>query len=396
VTATDKHPDHIMTGTGHAADAGTITTDTGKTVEHGELSYAEPPTSKYSSCDPNKQVFSVSGYTKPLKCTDYQKNKWDGFLLTRAEQDAKKDLYKPLIDFANNTKLAAHLWGKTLEQNKLLASDPNQKDYVFDIGFCTARLWSQNMVNNKIIFNKQITDYNDNNYEQCAKYDVLARSCLIGEKKINKKENGCYNYYASMAIRVGEFKNMEGRRMPTHEEYDDTSVSKPDQNGQVTRTRKGKYFRVSANKLQKQLDWKVKCMDRVIKAEACFYFRHMMPAALQAEVQEKTFLHKTEKKCPPCKPCKPCPKCPKCELCRCGRLTDWELEALHKVIYKGDITKKITTGINCDLSVFSGLTDKMVEEKKAGEELSLAIDSYRKIHGRVRARILAEEDEYYN
>merc|ERR1712228_46642 len=150
--------------------------------------------------------------------------------------------------------------------------------------------------------------------------------------------------------------------------------------------------RVSAKKLQKQVDWKVKCMDRVIKHEACYLFRHMMPAALQSEIQETTFLHKTEKKCPPCKPCRPCPKCAACPICHCGKLTDWELEALHKVIYQGDIKKKITTGIHCDLSAFKGITDGMANEKQVADELA---ELLRKKQSS-RARILEEEGNYYN
>jgi len=383
------HASDPTQGTGHAADAGTITTDSGKTVQHGELKYVIPPTSKIGQCKPEIQI-PLEYRNKP--CPDYKAKKWDGFLLKKAEQLAKTDDYQKIIDYAANTKLAAKWWGRALEQSEETSSDPTLPKYVYEIGLCSAKLWSQNLVNNKIIANAQITDYDDNIFNNCAKYDVLARSCLMGGPKIDKKNNGCYGYYAAMSVRVGEYTNMKGRRMPTTEAYDDTT-NKTLKDGRVESTRKGKYYRQTAKKLETELASKVKCLDRVIKDEACYLFKYMMPAALQAEVQETTFLHKSVKKCKPCPPCPKCPGCPKCKRCECQRLTPWEKEAIHKVIVKANITdKEITTGVNCDLSVFKNLTDGISQEKEKSDELIALMQK----KNTLRQRILEEEGDYYN
>lgn len=384
--AAGTHDADPTKGQGHAADKGTITTADGKKVKHEELSYVVPPTTKISDCKKDDQI-PAAMKTSPDACADYIKKGWNGFM-TKKEDQAKA--YPDLYTFASNHKLAAKYWGRDLEQNKMYAQDQSLPDYMYDIGLCTSRLWSQNLINNKIIMNKQITDYNDNTYSRCAKYDVLARSCLIGGEKIDKAKNSCYKYYAAMSVRVGKYTNMTGRRMKTTEEYDDTETGKMLKDGTVKTTRKGKYFRQSANKLQKELDDKVKCMQRVLDDASCYLFRNMMPAALQSEVQEITFLHKSEKKCKPCPPCPVCPECKKCPMCKCQRLTTWEIKAIHAVIYKADEKRPIKTGVKCDLKAFASITKDMEAEQKAGKDL---VEQLRKKSAK-RQRILEEEDLY--
>jgi len=385
------HASDPTTGKGKAAAAGSFKTSNGKTIEHGELSYVVPPTTKISQCEKDKQI-PASAQQDPDNCADYVKKGWNGFMTDKAKQEKA---YPDLSKFANDHKLAARFWGRDIEQNKEYAQDQTLPDYVYDIGLCTSRLWSQNLINNKIIMNKQITDYNDNTYTKCAKYDVLARSCLMKDEKIDTKTNSCYKYYAQMAVRVGQYKTMQdgSKRLQQVEAYDDETTGKMLKDGTQKTTRKGKYYRQSTDKLKKELDDKVACLNRVLNDAACFLFRNMMPAALQSEVQEITFLHKDKKECPKCPPCPACPGCKKCKRCECQRLTLWEKEALHKVIWKAKITETpIKTGVKCDLSAFASITKDMAEEAKTGQELIKQMQA----KNAKRQRILEEEGEFFN
>jgi len=194
-----------------------------------------------------------------------------------------------------------------------------------------------------------------------------------------------------MAVRVGKYKTMQdgSKRLQQTEVYDDESTGQMLKDGTQVRTRKGKYYRRSADKLKKELDDKVACLNHVLNDAACFLFRNMMPSALQAEVQEITFLHKEKKECPPCKPCPACKECPKCQRCKCQRLTTWELAALHKVIWKSDDKLPIKTGVKCDLSAFAAITKNMSEESKTGQQLVKQLQAKRQ-------RILEEEGELFN
>lgn len=385
-----SHPNDPTKGNGHAEDKGSFKTTDGKTVEHEELFYVVPPQTKISQCKKENQA-PIAMRTSPDACADYVKKGWNGFETDKAKQQAA---YPNLNKFASDKKLSVRFWGRDIDQIKEYSSDPTLPDYVYEIGLCTSKLWSQNLVNNKIIMNKQITDYDDIIYTQCAKYDVLARSCLMGGPKIDKNANTCYKYYASMAARVGEYTNMKLRRAQQQEQLYDDTTTKQMLDGRTAKTRKGKYFRKSTDKLKKEIDNKVDCMKKVLDKDECFLFRNMMPSALQSEIQEVTFLHKTEKVCPPCEPCPKCPGCV-CKKCACRRLTSWELNAIHKVIYNakdGDVPP-ITTGVNCDVNAFKPLSDKITANNKLGTEVNNLLI---KKANQKKERILAEEGEYYN
>merc|ERR1712048_1288330 len=204
------------------ADAkGSFTTANGKKVEHKQLYYIKPKPTEQKSCLDNKdrQIPSLTKDKNMEICPNYKEKKWDGFMMDPKEQEKA---YPDLAKF--NKKYSKQFYGKAIDQNPMFSQE-KYDDYVYEIGLCKSKYWSQNLVNNKIIFNSQVTDYDDIQYSICAKYDVLGRSCMIGSANPDTKKNPCYNFYRLQSAKAGEYTHMDKRqlrRLKIEEDYDDT------------------------------------------------------------------------------------------------------------------------------------------------------------------------------
>merc|ERR1712048_560124 len=327
--ATDVHKNDPKENakTDTKADAkGSFTTSDGKKIEHEQLYYLKPKPSDPSKCDKDRQIKSLTGNANMPLCPNYHDMKWDGFMMDPKEQ-AKA--YPDLAKF--NEKYYQHFQGKNIETNPMFSSEPYPK-YVYEIGLCQSKFWSQNLINNKIIYNSQATDYEDIQYSICAKYDVLGRSCMIGSANPDKAKNPCYNFYRLQSAKAGQYTSMDIRRLGIDQDYDDTY--KIDMlNGSVQKKkRNGKYTQRAASKIQKEAKWKEQCLKHIYEAAECKLWRNMIPAAFQREIMQMTSLHKT-------------------------------------IAVDGQSGESIKEGVTCDTEVIKPVTDAIAQDVKLRSQL---------------------------
>lgn len=374
--ATDIHKDDPKENTKtdvKAKDAGSITDKNGKKIEHLGLYYIHPKPQDPSACDTARQI--PSQVDKNMKkCQNYKDAKWDGFMMDAKEQ-AKA--YPNLAKF--NEKYYQQFQGKNIETNPMYSAE-KYPSYVYEIGLCQSKFWSQNLVNNKIMYNSQVTDYDDIQYSICAKYDVVARSCLIGSSNPDYAKNACWNFYRLQSTRAGEYKSMDLRRLGMGHEtnYDDT-YTKSMLDGTYKKKRNGKYTKTAASRLQVEVKYKEECLKHIYSASECTLWRNMIPAAFQREIMQMTYLHKTTQACLPCADCKKCDACPKCASCDCKPLTPWEQDALHLAVAVDDQSgDPIKEGVLCDNTVLKPINDAI---KQDGTIRTQLIDQMRSAMG---------------